>query len=384
MTVLHAAHAVQFAFLEHAQQLGLKPHIHFGNLVQEQGAVVGQFELAGLAADGPCKGSLFVAEQLALQQVLRQGRAVDGDEGKKFPVAVGMHEPGEHLLARAGFAGDKNGGLGRGNLFGQGQDPGHGRMAAHDPMGVAGNRNLGLARCNGSLWRPRRRSRGEFGKGGLDLVPDKGPHPVVPGPEFHEPLRLLGRASGGEGDDRREIGIFGGAGQEVIHAVARQAGPGEDQLGPGLVDEPQGALEVFRQTRFQPLFLEAGIEIHDVPGLSQEQNAPLGHELVNSRNSGIFQCLFKRPYPCPKSAYSSPSSPRRCTSSSRVRTPKPVPPRGHRGVFLSAKEGPAISMWAQGISSATNWLRNMAALTAPPSLRPVFLRSAKSLFISSR
>jgi len=59
---------VNLIFLEHPQQFGLKMRVHFTDFVQQQGAVVGQFELAQLAHHGPGKGAFFVAEQFAFQQ----------------------------------------------------------------------------------------------------------------------------------------------------------------------------------------------------------------------------------------------------------------------------------------------------------------------------
>ena len=43
---LLAAHAVEFAFLQHAQQLGLRRAVQVAHFVQENRAAVGQFELA--------------------------------------------------------------------------------------------------------------------------------------------------------------------------------------------------------------------------------------------------------------------------------------------------------------------------------------------------
>ncbi len=39
-------------FLEHVQQLGLEPERHLADLVEQEGAPVGQLELARLAAMG--------------------------------------------------------------------------------------------------------------------------------------------------------------------------------------------------------------------------------------------------------------------------------------------------------------------------------------------
>ena len=62
---LRAADAVDLAFLDGAQQLGLKPDIHFRYLVQQQRAAVGFLELADAARDGAGERALLVAEQFA-------------------------------------------------------------------------------------------------------------------------------------------------------------------------------------------------------------------------------------------------------------------------------------------------------------------------------
>ena len=46
---LRAADAVDHALLDGAQQLGLQPHVHLGNFVEQQRAAVGFLELADAA-----------------------------------------------------------------------------------------------------------------------------------------------------------------------------------------------------------------------------------------------------------------------------------------------------------------------------------------------
>ena len=77
---LGAADALEAPLLQHAQQLGLHRRRHVADLVEEERAAVGQLEPARALADGAGERPFLVAEQLALQQGLRQGGAVDGDE----------------------------------------------------------------------------------------------------------------------------------------------------------------------------------------------------------------------------------------------------------------------------------------------------------------
>ena len=78
---LGAADAVDLALLDGAQQLGLQADVHLADFVEQQRAAVGFLELADAAGDGAGEGALLMAEQFALQQVLRDGGAVDRDEG---------------------------------------------------------------------------------------------------------------------------------------------------------------------------------------------------------------------------------------------------------------------------------------------------------------
>ena len=85
---------------------------HLANLVEKQRAAVRGFDQPGLAALACAgEGTLFVAEQFALQQGFRKGTAVDGDERKVAPRAELMHALRDHLFAGAGFAQHEHGGV---------------------------------------------------------------------------------------------------------------------------------------------------------------------------------------------------------------------------------------------------------------------------------
>ena len=68
----------------------------------------GRLEQAHASFRGPRKGTLFVAEQFALDQGVRNRGAVDGDEGLIPPRAVVVNRPGHQLFARAAFALDQD------------------------------------------------------------------------------------------------------------------------------------------------------------------------------------------------------------------------------------------------------------------------------------
>ena len=67
--------------LEGAQQLGLQPEREVADLVEEERAAVGLDEESGAGAARVGEGAAGVAEELALEQRLGHGRAVDRDEG---------------------------------------------------------------------------------------------------------------------------------------------------------------------------------------------------------------------------------------------------------------------------------------------------------------
>ena len=66
-----AAHRLEAAFLQHAQQLGLQLERQLADLVEEQGAAVRHLEAARPIAARAGEGALHVAEQLALEQAVR-------------------------------------------------------------------------------------------------------------------------------------------------------------------------------------------------------------------------------------------------------------------------------------------------------------------------
>ncbi len=76
-----AAEALDFAFLQHAQQLGLQAERHLGDFVEQQRAALRLLELAGVRGVRAGEGAALVAEQHGFEHVLGDRRAVDGDEG---------------------------------------------------------------------------------------------------------------------------------------------------------------------------------------------------------------------------------------------------------------------------------------------------------------
>src|SRR5439155_1136976 len=76
-----AADTRELALLEHAQDLRLERERHVGDLVQEERAARGDLELADAPLDRAREGAALVAEELALEELVGDGRAVERHEG---------------------------------------------------------------------------------------------------------------------------------------------------------------------------------------------------------------------------------------------------------------------------------------------------------------
>ena len=72
---------ITFRRLEHAQELHLQLRRHLRDLVEEQRPPVGALEVPLMHAVGAGEAAPLVPEQLALDQVRRDGPAVEGQEG---------------------------------------------------------------------------------------------------------------------------------------------------------------------------------------------------------------------------------------------------------------------------------------------------------------
>ena len=77
LNVAVTAEPGELAILQDMQQLGLQRGRHLADLVQEDGAVVGELELAWLCLQGAAEGAALEPEHLRLEQVARQRGAVD-------------------------------------------------------------------------------------------------------------------------------------------------------------------------------------------------------------------------------------------------------------------------------------------------------------------
>src|SRR5262249_1342397 len=107
-----AANAGELALLQHAQQLRLEGERHVGDLVEEERPTGRGLELADPALDGTRERAALVSEQLALEELVRDGGAVERNE-RAVPRGVVVDGLRDELLARPRLALDEHGRLRR-------------------------------------------------------------------------------------------------------------------------------------------------------------------------------------------------------------------------------------------------------------------------------
>ncbi|MNX19999.1 hypothetical protein D3C86_499330 [compost metagenome] len=105
---LMAADPVELAIGQHPQQPGLDVEGHVAYFVEKQGAAVGLLETAVADVVGAGEGPLLMAEQLGFDEILRDGRHVEGDEILVGARAVLVQGMGDQLLAGAALAVDQH------------------------------------------------------------------------------------------------------------------------------------------------------------------------------------------------------------------------------------------------------------------------------------
>ena len=82
---LARANPLNFALLQHPQQLGLKCQGHFGNFIEQNAAAFGQLKLARLRRHRAGEGTLLVTEQSGFQHVIGNRSTVDRHKGLAGP-----------------------------------------------------------------------------------------------------------------------------------------------------------------------------------------------------------------------------------------------------------------------------------------------------------
>ena len=218
---LAAADAVDQPLLDRAQQFRLQAHVHFGDFVEQQRAAIGLLEFADAASERAGEGALLVAEQLGLQEVIRDRRAIDGNERLPGAGRAGVQVARQHFLAGAALAGDQHGGVGAGDLLGELDDARH-RLVAIDHLAPV----VGDGREHGRDQVGVGRQRDVFLGAGMDGV-DRGTRVVGDAAGHDRDMDALGvepvhQVADIEGDvDHQQVGAAAGAqhGERLLVAV---------------------------------------------------------------------------------------------------------------------------------------------------------------------
>src|SRR3990170_4719733 len=116
------AEAAEPFFLQYAEKLCLQLHRHLVDLVEKEGAVVGQLKSSLASLERAGEGPLLVAEELGFQEISRDRGTVDGEETSVVPPTPVVEGPRHQLLAGAALALDDHAGIGGGHPFDQGEE----------------------------------------------------------------------------------------------------------------------------------------------------------------------------------------------------------------------------------------------------------------------
>ena len=301
---LDPAQPHELPFLHHPQQLGLRLYRHAADLVEEDGALVGQLEQPLLGGHGAREGPLEVAEQVRFEQVRRQAAGVHGDEGVVGAGRAGMEGARRQLLAGPALAFHEDRRAAQRGLGDQLEHLAHARAAADDvPQPL-------LLRAQA------RAERAVLGHQPplLGRVADHHHHffvlerlgDVVERAVLHGRDRVLERRVGGDEDDRQ---VFVEAAQPVERldaADARHHHVDDGDVEPPPAGQRQALVAVGGRRDVAALPLEQRLQ--DVP-----------HDLlvVDDQDGCMTKHRREGPYPADRV--------RRCAGAGRV-TVKRVPP----------------------------------------------------------
>jgi hypothetical protein len=147
-SVLGLADPADLPLLEGAQQLHLHARRDLPDLVEKKGPHVGRLEQARPVMGRAGERAPGVSEEFALEERLRDGAAVDRDEGPRDARGFLVDEPRDPFLARSALAGDEDGGIDLGQAARQVHELSHGGALGDDPqrlLDVGGHPDDGTA-----------------------------------------------------------------------------------------------------------------------------------------------------------------------------------------------------------------------------------------------
>ena len=208
------------AGLEHAQQLHLQLHRHLGDLVEEDRAAVGALEEAFVLPVRAREAAALVAEQLALDELRRDGAAVQRQERRFAPAAdSSCTVVRRQLLAGAALADQQHGGGGRRHAAQLVVEHLHARRAAENAAEAAE-----LAQLLAQLADLVLQSGGLLGvpQDGLHALEIRGLDEIVAGAGAQRGDRAVDGSVAGDDDDFGRLGLLELA-HELDALAVRQA-----------------------------------------------------------------------------------------------------------------------------------------------------------------
>src|SRR5262245_32746685 len=131
-----ASHARESEVLQHMEELGLQRERQFCDLVEIDRAFVRVLELPGLTTMGARECAFLMAEELGLQQSLRDGGAIDLDEGPLAAHRCRVDSTCDEVLAHAALAANQNGRVSVGDALDYRADSPHPGMAIEECGGT--------------------------------------------------------------------------------------------------------------------------------------------------------------------------------------------------------------------------------------------------------
>jgi hypothetical protein len=223
-----AADAADLTLLQRSQQLDLEDRRQLAHLVEEERARARHLEQALLLLGGAGEAPLLVAEELALDEALRDGTAVDGDEGLLAARSLLVDGARHHLLPGAALPGDEHGGARRGHLLDQLVHLLDGGRGAED--GLAAGPALAHPVAEDAVLRHQGAVLERLLHHQLQLLHLEGLQHVVVGAGLHGQDGGLG---GGEGGHHHHLGAGRGRlhrVQDVEAGAAAEAQVGDDEI----------------------------------------------------------------------------------------------------------------------------------------------------------
>src|SRR5215831_4814239 len=109
LNLLGAAKTHEFALLDDAKELCLRLRADCGDLVEEDGALIRDFEQSFFRGHGACERALDMTKELRFKQIDRNRSRVDGYEGLVRARRGRMNGLGDEFLAGAAFPADQHG-----------------------------------------------------------------------------------------------------------------------------------------------------------------------------------------------------------------------------------------------------------------------------------